>query len=405
MSTKAKLVKAVTALNKDSILREELLDKVETFNVNRADALKALKSVDPSCYEKRNPICYNASKLIKSLNGELRPTVGRGAPAEATANYIVQAPSPAPLPPTVKLESVHTAEVKFVNNIIDATLDPALESFHPTRSYKKVLQRLNPNFPLNLFIFGETGVGKSTSVLHAAKVEGRAVVRANLSKFADIDDLFGGLRIVDGTTYFDKGPALVAMELGAILLLDECDSADPQLLTDLHPVLERKGYLIKKTKQMVYPTPGFCVVATANTRGRGDLTGKYIGTTALNTAFLDRFATGIEYLAPNRGELERIITTSLKSDVPESIVAGICEWYDQIDKAVNNGAIADRPSPRKVLDIIELMLSDGIEDVTDPRTKDIIVEGTNLLDTHISQALAELWDSMLLTKAANKSFE
>lgn len=390
------LLKLLSGTGTDSVAREELLDRAETFSVKRGDAVKALKLADPSCYIKRNPIVYDREKLISSLNGTLKPVRGRGAKVEeaTTANFTITAPAVPALKTTQAM-----SDVKYLNTVIDATLDPTLDKFFPTRSYKHVKRRMNPNFPLNIFIYGETGVGKSTSVLHAAKGDGRIVVRANLSKFADIDDLFGGLRIVDGSTFFDKGPALVAMELGAVLLLDECDSADPQLLTDLHPVLERKGYLIKKLKTMVYPAAGFCVIATANTNGRGDMQGKYIGVGPLNAAFLDRFATGIEYLPPTRAELKHIIDITLPH-APAAIVDGMCDWYEQVDASVTNGAVQDRPSPRKVLDIIELMMSDGVQLPSDAGAKECIIEGTNLMDKNISQALAELWDAMLVTKAA-----
>jgi hypothetical protein len=387
----AKLAAVVDMLEGPEVKREDILVMATKKGIQVKDSIKILKGVPGTCLTKKNPIVYNRDRLIGALGGDAPPQ-GRGAaPAQATANFTVQpAVTGAPVSPAM-------SEVKFTNTIIDATHDPSLRKFAPTKSYKLIERRLNPSFPLNFYVYGETGVGKSTAILYAAKKRGLAVVRANLSKFADVDDLFGGIRIVDGTTYFDKGPALVAMEMGAVLLLDEVDSADPQLLTDLHPILEKKGYLIKKIKQMVYPAAGFCVWATGNTAGRGDLTGRFIGTGSLNVAFLDRFASGIEYLPPTRGELKQIVDTSI-TGAPESIVEGICDWYEQISKAVDNGATEVRPSPRKVLDIIELMLSDDIADINDSKAKDCIVEGTNLMDKHISQAYAELWDSMLVTR-------
>ena len=385
-----KLIAVVAGrMAQDEVTRESIVDAVMnmTATTKAVDIIKTLKTVEQSCYTKRNPICYNRARLVNFFAGsELMsdmPVVNREQPI-----------APVEAAPVAK-----TSEVKFSNTVIDATQDPSLAKFHPTRSYKHVLRRMNPAFPMNLYIFGDTGVGKSTSVLHIAKKQGRVAVRANLSKFADVDDLFGGMRIVDGTTFFDKGPALVAMEMGAILILDEVDSADQQLLTDLHPVLEGKGYLIKKLKQMVYPKEGFCVIATANTAGRGDLTGKFIGTGALNAAFLDRFATGIEYESPTQAEMKGIIKSSLPM-APINLIEGVCAWYDQINKSVAAGAVEERPSPRKVIDIIQLMMSDGITNVNEAGAKDCIIEATNLMDKHISQAFAELWDSMMMTVPA-----
>lgn len=370
----------------DEVTRDELVRRLESHRVKTPDAIKVLKLADPSAYVKRNPIVYNRQRLFDCLSGNFKPVVGRGAATGANYQPPAQASAPA--------ASQQFSEIQFTNSVVDATLDPSLDKFFPTKSYKHLKRRMSPKFPLNIYVYGETGVGKSSAALHIAKDQGRPAVRVNLSKFADVDELFGGMRIVNGTTYFDKGPVLVAMEMGAVLILDECDSADPTLLTDLHPILEKKGYLIKKLKKMIYPTPGFCVIATANTKGRGDLTGKYIGTSALNRAFLDRFATGIHYESPTRSELRRIIEIAMPY-APPAIVDGVCEWYDQIDDAVNKQAVEDHISPRKILDIIELMMADGVENVSQPEAKECIVEGTNLLDNHISLAFAELWDAML----------
>lgn len=378
--TKQLLVNILTSSSNDEVTRDELIRRLESLDVKTSDAIKVLKLADPSAYVKRNPIVFDRQKLLLRFSAD---SIARPVVAEAAFTH----------------QTKSTGEIQFSSGVIDATLDPTLTKFYPTRSYKHLKRRLNPNFPLNIFVWGETGVGKSTSVIHIAKEQGRKVVRTNLSKFADVDDLFGGIRISEGTTFFDKGPALVAMEMGAVLILDECDSADPQLLTDLHPILEKSGYLIKKLKKMIYPTPGFCVVATANTNGRGDMTGKYVGTSVLNRAFLDRFATGIEYLSPTKTELKRIIEVSL-SDSPEAVVRGIVDWYEQIDTAVVNGAIDDRVSPRKILDIVELMMSDGVVDIADPKAKECIVEATNLLDSHISKAMAELWDAMIHSRSS-----
>ena len=392
----AQLAAVVDMLEGPEVRREDVLVMATKKGIQVKDSIKVLKAVPGNCLIKKNPIVYNRDRLLGALGGDV-PAQGRGAASQATANFTVQPAAASPV-----ATSPAMGEVKFINTIIDATQDPSLQKFAPTKTFKLIERRLNPSFPLNFYVYGETGVGKSSAILYAAKKRGLAVVRANLSKFADVDDLFGGIRIVDGTTYFDKGPALVAMEMGAILLLDEVDSADPQLLTDLHPVLEKRGYLIKKIKQMVYPAPGFCVWATGNTAGRGDLTGRFIGTGSLNVAFLDRFASGIEYLPPTRGELKQIIDTCIQG-APEGVIDGICDWYEQISKAVDNNATEVRPSPRKVLDIIELMMSDGVADINDEKAKDCIVEGTNLMDRHISQAYAELWDSMLVTRATEAS--
>ena len=114
-------------------------------------------------------------------------------------------------------------------------------------------------------------------------------MRVNITVESDEDDLVGGFRLVNGDTVYHDGPVIEAMKRGAILLLDEVDLASNKILC-LQSILEGKGYLIKKTNTYVKPAPGFNIIATANTRGKGDDTGMFIGANILNEAFLERFA-------------------------------------------------------------------------------------------------------------------
>lgn len=358
--------------SKEEVLRVDLATKVEKASGIRPSEVHkflAVGDLDESIVIKRNPILLHRRNLIAWLEEIDKPmSVGRGGIA---VNDIPDIPN------------VETNE-------LDASQDPSLDKFFPTKSYSLVLRRMNPQFPFNIFIYGDAGVGKSTAALHVAKIQGRTAIRINLSKFSDVDDLFGGMRISDGTTYFEKGPALVAMELGAIFIIDECDSADPHLLTDLHPILEKRGYFVKKLRKMVYPAPGFCIVATANTKGRGDMTGKYVGTNILNRAFLDRFATGIEFESPSAIEMTSIVKTVLPS-ANTVIVNAVVEWYNQIQNAYKKNAIDDHVSPRKILDIIELMMSEKITIPESSAARECIRESTSLYDEHVSFAFTEMW--------------
>jgi MoxR-like ATPase len=386
-----KLLEFLERSSNDAVSREEIMRKVKP-EVAEQDLLRFLRGLPGSVFLKKNPIIYDRVKLLSILQDTLATTA---TVAKAAPLVLSESPFP-PVSPTPNF--THVATVGVVDgHVVDATQDPAIDKFIPTRSYRQVERRMNPNFPMNIFIFGETGIGKSTAPIHIAKKQGRPVIRINLSRFTDVDDLFGSVRLQNGNTIFEKGPVLMAFEMGAILLMDEVDSADPTLLTDLHPILEHRGYMIKKLRQMVFPKEGFMVVATANTKGRGDVTGRYIGTGALNRAFLDRFATGIEYLAPTRQEIQQILIASRPS-APLELVKALASWYDQVATAARND-IAEHISPRKMLDIIEMMLSDGITNHRSRDAKDVILEATNLSDTHVSMALAELWDAAVATNA------
>jgi hypothetical protein len=92
--------------------------------------------------------------------------------------------------------------------------------------------------------------------------------------------------------------------------------------------------------------------------------------------------------------MKKIIEQTLPDSLP-TIVDGVCTWYEQIDKAVRNKSIDEHLSPRKILDIVELMLADGVKKLESTEAKAIILEATNLMDNHVSAALADLWDAFI----------
>ena len=63
--------------------------------------------------------------------------------------------------------------------------------------------------------------------------------------------------------------SLKALEKGAILLLDEIDLASNKILC-LQSILEGKGIFLKKIGKYIQPKDGFNVIATANTKGKGN---------------------------------------------------------------------------------------------------------------------------------------
>ena len=148
-----------------------------------------------------------------------------------------------------------------------------------------------------VYIAGLSGNGKTLMVEQICAKIKRKIVRVNITKNTDEDDLFGGFRLVNGETKWFEGPVVKAMKDGALLLLDEVDLGSINIMC-LQPVLEGKGVLLKKIGQYISPAPGFNIIATANTKGRGNADGKFIGTNYMNEAFLERFAVTFEQQYP-----------------------------------------------------------------------------------------------------------
>ena len=204
------------------------------------------------------------------------------------------------------------------------------------------------------YITGLSGNGKTMMIEQIAAQEKRELVRANITKETDEDDLIGGFRLIDGKTVWQNGPVIVAMERGAILLLDEVDLGDAKLMC-LQPILEGKAIYLKKINRVVTPAPGFNILATANTKGKGSDDGRFIGTNVMNEAFLERFSITFEQEYPAAKVEAKILNNVLKAagaddkDFADKLV----NWADMIRKAFYDGAVSDIISTRRLVHICE----------------------------------------------------
>jgi len=182
-----------------------------------------------------------------------------------------------------------------------------LETFEPFCVYDDVVRILKTGRFTPAYIHGLSGCGKTEIIKQACADQGRELIVTNIHKETDESDLLGHYTLVNGATVWQEGPVISAMKRGAVLLLDEVDLAGPKLMC-LQSILNGDGYYVKKIKEMVYPADGFTVFATANTKGRGDSTGSFIGTNIQNEAALDRYQVAFEQDYPP-AEIERKILT------------------------------------------------------------------------------------------------
>ena len=222
-------------------------------------------------------------------------------------------------------------------------------------NFKDVKSIIKSGIFFPVFITGLSGNGKTLSVEQSCAQLGRDLVRVNITVETDTDDLIGGFRLINGETVWHNGPVIEAMERGAVLLLDEVDLASTKIMC-LQSVLEGKGYYIKKTNRWVKPADGFNIVATANTKGRSDDTGKFIGTNVLNEAFLERFAVTFEQQYPTPSVESKILTrlfVSLNVKEFDTIVQNLTSWADIIRKTYQDGGIDDCVSTRRLTTIVK----------------------------------------------------
>ena len=229
--------------------------------------------------------------------------------------------------------------------------DDTFVKFGSFADVKKILQsRLF--YPT--FITGLSGNGKTFSVEQACAQLKRELIRVNITIETDEDDLIGGFRLVNGETAWHNGPVIEALERGAVLLLDEVDLASNKILC-LQSILEGKGVFLKKIGRFVKPAPGFNVIATANTKGKGSEDGRFIGTNVLNEAFLERFCVTFEQPYPAAATEIKIlqgIAASLGLTEIDDFCKRLADWGDVIRKTFYDGGIEEIISTRRLVHIV-----------------------------------------------------
>lgn len=280
--------------------------------------------------------------------------VGRGKFSVTDSKPVVAAKSaaaPAPAP-AMATNVVHIATKRAVN---------ATESFIPDTDptyvnfgfHVKLKDILKSKIFYPVYVTGLSGNGKTFMIEQVCAQLKRELIRVNITKRTDETDLIGSYELVDGNTIRREGPVVTAMRRGAVLLLDETDYGTEDLLC-LQPILEGKPYFDKKSGELIYPAPGFTIIATANTKGKGSEDGRFIGANVLNEAFLERFAITVEQEYPTAAVETKILEKNFEKfglSEPE-FVKNLVSWADIIRKSFDDGAVDDVISTRRLVHIV-----------------------------------------------------
>jgi hypothetical protein len=240
--------------------------------------------------------------------------------------------------PAIEQNLIPEKDDNFVNfgNFLDIKKVISTRLFYPT------------------FITGLSGNGKTFCVEQACAQLKRELIRVNITIETDEDDLIGGFRLIDGDTVWHNGPVIEALQRGAVLLLDEIDLASNKILC-LQSILEGKGVFLKKIGKFIQPKPGFTIIATANTKGKGSDDGRFIGTNVLNEAFLERFYITLEQKYPQTAiELKILekVCSSLNIEDCSEFCNYLVRWADNIRKTFYDGGIEEVISTRRLVHII-----------------------------------------------------
>lgn len=322
--TVQRLVDVLRSTGKTEFTRPEVLEVARNIGVNPNGLLN-----DPS---------YKVRRGVYHINGDTANTYN---PTIEVANMANTSPAVMLLAqPKLKIE---------VDNLVPKK-DPTYVAFGFHKDLTTILSSKN-FYPV--YITGLSGNGKTTMVEQVCSSLKREAIRVNITIETDEDDLIGGNTLIDGNVVYREGPVLLAMKRGAVLILDECDRGSNKLMC-LQAILEGKPYFNKKTGETVHPAPGFNIVATANTKGQGSDSGKYMSAQILDDAFLERFAVTIEQEYPSSKVEKKIVMKKMErvEKVDEDFADKLVAWSDIIRKTFTEGAIDDLISTRRLEHIV-----------------------------------------------------
>jgi len=245
-------------------------------------------------------------------------------------------------------------KLQVLDSTVTNLIPQAYANYVPFGQFSDVKNIVKSKMFYPTFITGLSGNGKTMMVEQICAQLNREFFRVNITIETDEDDLLGGYRLVDGETVFFDGPVIQAMKQGGVLLLDEIDLASNKIMC-LQPILEGKGILLKKINQYVQPAPGFQIIATANTKGKGSEDGRFIGTNILNEAFLERFPICIEQEYPSITVEKKIINKELDSlgKTDDDFADKLTKWADIIRKTFLDGGIDEIIATRRLVHIVK----------------------------------------------------
>ena len=337
-----------------------------------------------------------APSFVWSSENSVRRGIFRIPTLDESGNLVTLArPMPkAPVVETPMVESPNISNViEFPKTETESYVPSKVNGYVKFGHYNdiKTIAKSGQFYPI--FITGLSGNGKTMMIEQVHAEIKKELFRVNITIETDEDDMIGHYALVDGRTVWQDGPVTMAMERGATLLLDEVDLASNKIMC-LQPVLEGNPLLIKKEGRIVRPAPGFTVMATANTKGKGSEDGRFIGTNILNEAFLERFPVTVEQEYPSVSVEKKIVIKLMENlgCVDEEYAGKLVDWADLIRKTFYDGGVDEIIATRRLVHIVHAfaIFKDRMKAIAmcvarfDDQTKEVFMDLYSKLDEKVS---------------------
>ena len=287
-----------------------------------------------------------------------------------------------------KIPSLNTSVVenvvpmkKIETKISETDLIPEVDPhFVPWGFYSDLKNIIKSKTFYPIFIFGESGFGKTVMVEQVCASLKREMIKFNFSPETDLVSLMGGPTLVNGNVEFNDGPVIQAMRKGAVLYMDELAKSHPGNILVLNGILEGKSYLNPHTGEVIKAKEGFQVIASSNSNGLGDNSGKYLEQ-ILDSSFLERFPITVIQEQPTE-KVEIKILNNYSND--EEFIKNLVKWARVIRKSYEAGAINEMISIRRLVHILKAF------DIFKDKVKSIEL-CTNRFDSHVRESFVDLY--------------
>lgn len=199
---------------------------------------------------------------------------------------------------------------------------------------------------------GETDVGKSATVMHAAALSKQPIIRFNLSSSTTIDELLGHISLQteadSGTDQVVQqlGPFAHAFTSGSVLLLDELNLAPDDVLRCIEQALDTGSLLLPNPASSSEPVSviqraaGFHLFATQNPASGGFLGARE----RLSPALLDRFVPLVFKALPME-ELQQVVEeTLIRRGATARQARRLAKFLLQVHRKVDEAVKSSQPA-------------------------------------------------------------
>lgn len=219
----------------------------------------------------------------------------------------------------------------------------------------------------SVWIYGVPGIGKD-AIVHYLSASIRKPFRFfSIQPEAKIQDWFWSLGFKDGESTWIEGALLKALRDGYrdatgkvhpyLILLSDLDRATPAQIERLRTLLDTDEKRVPlPSGEYASILPGTTIVATANTMGEGDETGRIVSARRVDSSILNRFECKVQMVSPEWSDLLRIMRRSHENEITQlesyGLLGSLQNATTALQKACEDGTLYGEFSLRDLRNVL-----------------------------------------------------